>query len=39
MFLGIQKIGKDRHKFKAKVTLIKVSNESSEKGVCFKVLI
>lgn len=29
MFLGIRKIGKDKHKFKAKITLLKVSNEST----------
>jgi hypothetical protein len=39
MFLQIQKIGKAKHKFKAKINFIKLVNQATEKGIYFKVKI
>lgn len=39
MFLNIRKIGKAKHKFKAKLTFITLTNEATEKGKRFKVKI
>lgn len=39
IFLNVRRIGKDKHKFKARITFLKLTNEATEKGVCFKVKI
>ena len=39
MFLNIRKIGKAKHKFKAKFILLKLTNEATPRGTCFKVQI